>query len=157
MARKRKWRYFACDFETTVFDNQEFTEVWSSAFCELFDESETVTIHNCIDDTFNYFMNNTDNVILYYHNLKFDGAFWLWYIMHKTDLKPAININHLSDGFVEDSKMQNNTYSYLIKNRHNTPITIANSENKDRPIVLKYGKCLLSAHSFGFSGLINMV
>lgn len=114
MARKRKWRYFACDFETTVFDGQEFTEVWSSAFCELFDESETVTIHNCIDDTFNYFMNNADNVVLYYHNLKFDGTFWLWYIIHKTDLKPAININHLSDGFIEENKMQNNTYSYAI-------------------------------------------
>lgn len=114
MARKRKWRYFACDFETTVYDGQEYTEVWSSAFCELYDESEQVIIHGSIDETFKYFMNMPDNFILYYHNLKFDGAFWLWYIIHKTDLKPAINENHKTDGFIEADKMQNNTYSYAI-------------------------------------------
>ena len=114
MARNRKWRYFACDFETTVYDGQEFTEVWSSAFCELYDESEQVIIHGSIDETFRYFTNTPDNFVLYYHNLKFDGAFWLWYIIHKTDLKPAINEDNKTEGFVEFGKMQNNTYSYAI-------------------------------------------
>ena len=32
---KTKIRYLCGDFETTVYDNQTFTEVWASVICEL--------------------------------------------------------------------------------------------------------------------------
>ena len=34
----------ACDFETTVYDGQTTTEVWSSAYVEIGDTSERVFI-----------------------------------------------------------------------------------------------------------------
>lgn len=34
--RKQDIRYFACDFETTVYENQLDTSVWSAASVELF-------------------------------------------------------------------------------------------------------------------------
>lgn len=78
MRQVRKQRVFACDFETTVYEGQEYTEVWSSAFAELF--TEDVTVHHSISDTFEYFSRMDGNILLYYHNLKFDGAFWLDYL-----------------------------------------------------------------------------
>lgn len=33
--RIKKYTYFVADFETTVFDNQDFTEVWAAAIVEL--------------------------------------------------------------------------------------------------------------------------
>ena len=35
MGKKRKYKYFACDFETTVYEGQRNTEVWASAAVEL--------------------------------------------------------------------------------------------------------------------------
>lgn len=72
---------YACDFETTVYEGQIHTEVWSSAMVEL--GSEDVKLFGNIKDTLEYIYQNKrpwDEFILYYHNLKFDGAFivdWL--------------------------------------------------------------------------------
>mgnify|MGYP001050487444 CR=1 FL=1 len=72
---------YACDFETTVYEGQIHTEVWSSAMVEL--GSEDVKLFGNIKDTFEYIYHSKrpwDEFILYYHNLKFDGAFivdWL--------------------------------------------------------------------------------
>ena len=51
--KTRKSRYFACDFETTVYKGQVNTEVWASASVELF--SEDVHIFHSIDEQFQYF------------------------------------------------------------------------------------------------------
>jgi hypothetical protein len=72
---------YACDFETSVYEGQIHTEVWSSAMVEL--GSEDVKLFGNIKDTFEYIYHSKrpwDEFILYYHNLKFDGAFivdWL--------------------------------------------------------------------------------
>lgn len=72
---------YAGDFETTVYEGQIHTEVWSSAMVEL--GSEDVKLFGNIKDTFEYIYHSKrpwDEFILYYHNLKFDGAFivdWL--------------------------------------------------------------------------------
>ena len=47
--QKRKYKYLVGDFETTVFENQEYTEVWASAVVEMF--SEDVKIFHSISDT----------------------------------------------------------------------------------------------------------
>ena len=77
--RTRKYRFFSCDFETTVYEGQQSTEVWASACVELF--TEDVKILHSIDETFEYFKSLKSNIIAYYHNLKFDGSFWLSYLI----------------------------------------------------------------------------
>lgn len=116
MRQQRKQRVFACDFETTVFEGQEYTEVWSSAFAELF--TEDVTVHHSIGETFDYFSRLDGNVLLYYHNLKFDGAFWLDYLATKLHYKQAYSRIKRPSGYQvewkDTKKMLNNEYKYLI-------------------------------------------
>lgn len=68
-----------CDFETTVYKGQDHTEVWASASVELF--TEDVHIFHSIDEQFDYFIGLNQNVVAYYHNLKFDGTFWLDFLL----------------------------------------------------------------------------
>lgn len=71
---------YACDFETTVYSGQDHTEVWSSALCKIGTEDEAI-VHHSIDETMEYWESIGNDVIGYYHNLKFDGTFivsWLF-------------------------------------------------------------------------------
>ncbi len=82
---------YACDFETSVFHGQEETEVWSSAYCEVgCDYPEGVTIHTSIDETFKKWSFKSEKIVAYYHNLRFDGEFWLYYLMHDLGYCPAM-------------------------------------------------------------------
>ena len=87
MARQRKWKYYSCDFETTVYQGQVYTEVWASAVVELF--TDDVKIFHSIAETFEYFKSLKTNIICYYHNLKFDGNFWLSYLLVDLKMKQA--------------------------------------------------------------------
>ena len=71
----RKYRTFVADFETTVFKGQTRTDVWASAIVEL--NTENVKILHSIEETYDYMRTFKGNLIFYYHNLKFDGSFWL--------------------------------------------------------------------------------
>ena len=106
-------RYFACDFETTVYEGQEHTEVWASACVEL--GSEDVKIFHSIEETFEYFKSLRCNLILYYHNLKFDGAFWLDMLLNNSKYSQAII--DLGEGKYEwknKKDMFNNEFQYSI-------------------------------------------
>ena len=70
----RKFRYFMGDFETTVYAGQVNTEVWASAVVEL--GTEDVQIFHSIGETFDYLKSLDSDIVIYYHNLKFDGSFW---------------------------------------------------------------------------------
>lgn len=85
--KTRVSRYFACDFETTVYKGQVNTEVWASASVELF--TEDVHVFHSIGEQFEYFKSLKCNIIAYYHNLKFDGAFWLSYLLVDLGYKQA--------------------------------------------------------------------
>lgn len=85
--KNRKSRVFACDFETTVYAGQVHTEVWAAASVELF--TEDVNIFHSIEEQFEYFKKLKCNIICYYHNLKFDGAFWLSYLLVDLGYKQA--------------------------------------------------------------------
>lgn len=87
---KKKFRLFAADFETTVYEGQERTDVWSSAFSELFSETENVIVHHSIAETFNYFSALNEDIVAYYHNLKFDGSFWLDFLLVQKGFTTAI-------------------------------------------------------------------
>ena len=78
---EKQIRTYACDFETTVYENQEETSVWSSAMVELY--TENVVVLHSIDETLEYWCRDDCDVVAYYHNLKFDGAFWVdWLLNH---------------------------------------------------------------------------
>ena len=83
----RKYRYFVGDFETTVYDGQQFTEVWAAAMVEMY--TENVTIDHSIDDMFKRIKSLKSNVVIFFHNLKFDGAFWLDFLLNKLKYKQA--------------------------------------------------------------------
>lgn len=111
----RKYKYLSCDFETTVYDKITETEVWASACVELY--TEDVKIFHSIDDTFKYFRSLKSNLVCYYHNLKFDGNFWLYYLMNVRKMRQA-TILHNQEGtdleFIDLKQMSNNTFVYLI-------------------------------------------
>lgn len=123
---KRKWRYFSCDFETTVWDEdtikrlgeQTYTEVWASAVVEL--GSEDVQIFHSIDETFEYFRSLKGNLVCYYHNLKFDGNFWLYYFLNVKHWKQATyktGVDEYDIAWVESKNMMNNTFEYSVSDR----------------------------------------
>lgn len=72
-------RYFVCDFETTVYDGQTDTEVWAAACVEMY--TEDVRVFSSLPDLWLYLVGLKDNLICYFHNLKFDGNFWLDYFL----------------------------------------------------------------------------
>lgn len=113
----RKYRYFSCDFETTVYEGQTDTEVWASAVVEL--GTEDVKIFHSIDETFEYFKSLKCNMVCYYHNLKFDGNFWLYYLIHDLHMEQAVEKD--SNGNViawrNPKHMFTNTFSYAISDK----------------------------------------
>ncbi len=110
--RPRKYRKFMCDFETTVYDGQEFTEVWAAACVELY--TEEVTIFGSIDELWGYLKGLHTNVITYWHNLKFDGAFWLSYFMNRTKLEQALEYVGDKPRWEAPDEMRNGTFAYSI-------------------------------------------
>lgn len=113
--RKRKYKIFVADFETTVFKRQDHTEVWASGCVEL--NTENVVIHQSIDELFYYLSSMKSNVICYFHNLKFDGSFWLPFLMQKLNLKQAYEVIDEQGNVVRwlnEKEMVSNTFKYSI-------------------------------------------
>jgi gamma-glutamylcyclotransferase (GGCT)/AIG2-like uncharacterized protein YtfP len=92
MRARKKIRYFMSDFETTVYKGQVSTEVWAAATVELY--TEDVKIFHSIDELFKYFVSLKCNVVTYFHNLKFDGSFWLSYLMVDKNYKRKNTARH---------------------------------------------------------------
>ena len=106
-------RFFVGDFETTVYEGQEDTEVWASALVELF--TEDVKIHHSIKETYEYLKSLNSNIVCYYHNLKFDGSFWLSFLLLEEGLEQAIELDENNQpAFIPKKFMRNGTVSYSI-------------------------------------------
>ena len=114
MQGRKEFIYMVGDFETTVFDGQTFTEVWASGVCPL--HTEDALIFSSIDETFNYLKSLKHHVCIYYHNLKFDGSFWLSYLLKDLHFKQAYK--QIGDTtnviWIDDKDMKNNTFRYTI-------------------------------------------
>lgn len=111
----KKYRYFSADFETTVYEGQERTEVWAAACVELF--TEDVSIFHSIGELYDYLVSLECNLCVYFHNLKFDGSFWLSYLMDDLEMQQALYHEDSTDHypeFIDKKKMQNNTFEYVI-------------------------------------------
>lgn len=116
-----RFRYFVGDFETTVYKGQVNTEVWASASVEF--GSEDVEIFHSIGEQWDYFVSLNCNIICYYHNLKFDGSFWLDYFLVYLGYKQAHDINlaklpetnwETSGRFFSIKDMPNKSITYSI-------------------------------------------
>ena len=108
-------RIFSCDFETTVYEGQTDTEVWASAVVELF--TEDVQIFHSIEETLNYFIALDIDVTAYYHNLKFDGSFWLDTLMRDEQWSLAF-INYNKAGtkgrWMKNNEMPDHSFKVMI-------------------------------------------
>lgn len=116
--KKRKYRHFVGDFETTVYKGQVNTEVWASAIVELY--TEDVKIFHSIGETFEYLISLNENIICYYHNLKFDGSFWLSFLLVDLGFKQAFttfNEEGTQGEWLKERDMQNNSFKYSISNK----------------------------------------
>ena len=114
---ERKHRIFVADFETTVYSGQVHTEVWAAAIVELF--TEEVHIFHSIDELYTYIKSLKCNTLIYFHNLKFDGSFWLSYLLTELEYKHASKEWTDADGgfhvkWLNDKDMQSKTFKYSI-------------------------------------------
>lgn len=110
---KKELSYYVGDFETTVYKGQTSTEVWASGICELFTE-DAVILHS-IDDTYEYLNNLNKHLVIYYHNLKFDGTFWMYYLLTHGFHEAVYDFTKEEDfTFMKEKFMKRNTFRYSI-------------------------------------------
>ena len=112
-----KSRTFMCDFETTVYKGQTHTEVWAAACVEL--GTEDVSIFHSIDELYDYLTSIKGNITCYFHNLKFDGTFWIDFLLNTLQYKQACTEwTDENKGFhvewVKSANMKSKTFKYLI-------------------------------------------
>lgn len=92
MGLTKKTVMLACDFETTVYKGQTYTEVWSAAYARLFHDKVQVlhSLPEFLQDLFDYRV----NVVCWFHNERFDGTFIVNYLLANgwewtTEKRPA--------------------------------------------------------------------
>lgn len=112
-------RIFCADFETSVYVGQQYTEVWSAACVEVGDVTETVYIFNELSKFFNFIEQLNEDMIIYFHNLRFDGAFIMQYLL-KNGYEQSLKLDEAGniDGFLRQNKMENRTIKYLISEKN---------------------------------------
>ena len=91
---------FTADFETSTWLKDE-SFVWAWALCEIGNESN-LKMGNSIESFFEVIKKEKNPIILF-HNLKFDGEFILYYIMHD------LGFEH-----VKKNEKRDKTFSTLI-------------------------------------------
>lgn len=90
---------FTADFETATWNSSK-TWVWAWSLCDI-ENPENIDVGNDIE-TFFERIKKEANPYIYFHNLKFDGEFILYYLMtHDFE-------------YVESNEKRNNTFSTLI-------------------------------------------
>lgn len=111
---KRGVRMLAADFETTVYDGQEDTEVWASAVAEVGVDAEGLVFHS-LPETLDFVESLACDVVLYYHNLKFDGSFFLDYFMRRPEFVHAtIKEGEEIIGLKKPKQLKDHEFTYSI-------------------------------------------
>ena len=108
---------YIADLETVVYDGQTETEAWASAIVDIEAPNDigSVIIHHSLEETLRYLVAQDEDAILYYHNLKFDGQFWLYFLIH--DLHFHQNLIQVDPNTVEMGNakdLKNNELVYCI-------------------------------------------
>lgn len=107
------FRMFACDFETTTAKwRKDQTKVWS--FCVDEVGKYEPMIYGSIEDFFDFCSNVSFGTKkrMYFHNLKFDGQFILYHLLHCLGFKTALNES--TGEMVKLEKVMNGEVTYLI-------------------------------------------
>ena len=106
---------FACDFETAVDPDETF--VWLAGCSELF--SNHVLKFQTIEKMFEFFWkeNRNYNIIAFFHNLKFDGCFWLDFLMNHKKLKLAGMQGKKGWMYFTEKAMSSSTFRLLINSK----------------------------------------
>lgn len=108
-------KIFVADLETTVYEGQEYTEAWASALANMEDENDKVYIFHSLKETLEYLTLLQDDIVLYYHNLKFDGNFWLYFLLHDMNFKQGIEyISETDVTFKKPKDLKANEVIYMI-------------------------------------------
>lgn len=108
---------YIADLETTVYDGQTSTEAWASAIVDINapDETSSVIILHSLQDTLDYLDHQDEDAVLYYHNLKFDGQFWLYYLLEVLNFKQGIEIISPTEVIMNKPRdLKNNEVVYSI-------------------------------------------
>ena len=117
--RSRAPLMFMADFETTVYEGQTKTEVWAAAVVQF--GTEDVQIFHNIEDFVEYITGFDQNVVCWFHNLRFDGSFIMSYLYNqRTDYCLAYMYGRegIADGdFLERKFMREKTFKYSISDR----------------------------------------
>lgn len=71
-------RSYVADFETTT--KEDDCHVWAFAICEV-GKIENITIGTTIDEFMFWCENTPENSMVYFHNLKFDGQFIIYWLL----------------------------------------------------------------------------
>lgn len=113
---------YTADFETTT--DKEDCRVWAYALCEIGGEYNTI-VGNSIDDMFDKISDK--NHTLYFHNLKFDGEFIIYWLFRN-------GYTHVTD----QKKLESKTFTTLISNMNVFyTITICHSKSGRNKICTK--------------------
>ncbi|HEY8542405.1 MAG TPA: DNA polymerase [Pseudothermotoga sp.] len=119
MAKKEKLTpvLYCGDFETTVDDDttiQNSTEVWAAPIVKLW--TEDVHVFGSIDGLFNWLkVKNEPYIIIYYHNIKFDGSFILDWALKQGFRNGFENV--ITQKFKSKFDLENGEMSYIISSK----------------------------------------
>lgn len=78
--KKKEYKHYVADFETTTYKGITRTEVWAAALVEL--GSDEVNLDTSIESFINRVLQLGEDSIIYFHNLKFDGSFIIDYFLN---------------------------------------------------------------------------
>ena len=109
-------RSYVADFETTT--KAENCHVWAYAVTPVLD-SENVQIGTTINDFMSWCKAQKDNPTVYFHNLKFDGQFILYWLFHngfKHIIPPKKGDGRPKDELKANRKTSN-TFSTMISDK----------------------------------------
>lgn len=121
-SKKRLPLYMAADFETTVYEGQTDTEAWACAYSQINSATENVTIRGNIGDFIRDMTALNRKVVIWFHNLKFDGSFIIDYL-----LKNGYTYRNIR----KDSEMPPKYFRTLISSKHKFySITICSTKGK---------------------------
>lgn len=112
--KSRAKTFLVGDFETTVYEGQKDTAVWAAAIVPLF--TENVEIYHSIADCWAGLRKIAGDIVCYFHNLKFDGAFWLDFLLIQAGYKQAVDdVDDVKQvRFKRQKDMENGTIRYSI-------------------------------------------
>lgn len=114
-----KKKLLVADFETTVYEGQTETEVWSACCAELF--GDYIGVYHSISDFMEFLFSLKKSCVVWFHNLRFDGSFIVDYLLrHNWNYNNAKNKDMNSRDFKGLISEMNRWYSVTLKYRNVT-------------------------------------